>query len=292
MQYIGVDIGGTKCAVVRGRGTQIAEKRRFDTTDCPQTLARILDAVAQMMTDDVTAIGVSCGSPLDLKRGLIQAPPNLPDWVDVPITAILRERFGREAYLCNDADACALAEWRYGAGQGAENMIFLTFGTGMGAGLILNNRLYTGQCGGAGEIGHVTLYPDGDHVGYYKRGAVEGYCSGGGIAQYGCGTAKELAERAEAGDPEAVAIYRQVGTDLGRTLAILVDLFNPEAIVIGSIYARSAVLMEQTMQAALAENALPLNRSACRILPAALSENIGDVAALCVAELGGKHYAV
>lgn len=287
MSYIGIDIGGTKCAVTRGSGTRIDEKIRFDTTGRDETLARIFDATAQLMTHDVTAVGVSCGGPLDAKRGVILSPPNLPDWDDVHITEMLRNRFGVSAYLCNDADACALAEWRYGAGVGTDSMIFLTFGTGIGAGLILGGRLYSGACGMAGEIGHVSLYEDG-HIGYNKRGSVEGYCSGGGIAQYGKGSARELGVRAEKGDAEAVSIYERVGSDLGKALAILVDILNPEAVVIGSIYVRSREFIEPSMRRSLEKYALAQSVRAVKIVPAALGESLGDTAALCVAEMGGQ----
>ncbi len=286
--YIGIDIGGTKCAVVRGVGRRIEEKLRFETTDVKETLDNIFNAVERLITPEVERIGVSCGGPLDSRLGIIQSPPNLPGWDDIHITEMLEEKFGKKAFLCNDADACALAEWRYGAGAGTQNMVFMTFGTGLGAGLILGGKLYSGSCGMAGEIGHVSLYdptPDA-HIGYNKRGAVEGYCSGGGIAQYGKGTAKELGIRAENGDEEAIEIYRRVGEDLGRTIAILVDLLNPEAVVIGSIYARSRELIEPSMNKKLAELALAPSVELCRILPAALGESIGDIAALCVAELG------
>lgn len=286
--YIGIDIGGTKCAVVRGEGSNIAAKIRFETTNVTETLERIFDAVEKLMTDEVKAVGISCGGPLDSRIGVIQSPPNLPGWDDIHITDMVKERFGVNAYLCNDADACALAEWKCGAGQGTQNMIFLTFGTGLGAGLILNGKLYSGTCGMAGEIGHVSLYdptPDA-HIGYNKRGAVEGYCSGGGIAQYGKGTAKELGIRAEQGDKEAVEVYEKVGEDLGKTLAILVDLLNPEAIVIGSIFARSKEFIEPSMNKKLSELALWQSVKTCKVVPAALGESIGDIAALCVAEIG------
>ena len=288
--YIGIDIGGTKCAVVRGRGRNIEKKLRFETTSPDETLGRIMDAAGELMTKEVEAIGVSCGGPLDSKKGIIQSPPNLPGWDEIHITDMLKEKFGVGAYLCNDADACALAEWRYGAGEGTRSMIFLTFGTGLGAGLILDGRLYSGVCGMAGEIGHVSLYeptPDA-HIGYNKLGAVEGYCSGGGIAQYGKGSARELGIRAESGDPEAIAVYRRVGEDLGKTAAILVDILNPEAIVIGSIYARSREFIEPSMNETLERLALPQSVRACRILPAALGESIGDIAALSVAEIGNN----
>ena len=287
MSYIGIDIGGTKCAVTRGSGTRIDEKIRFDTTRRDETLARIFDSTAQLMTRDVTAVGVSCGGPLDSRRGVILSPPNLSDWDDVHITERLQNRFGVGAYLCNDADACALAEWRYGAGVGTDSMIFLTFGTGIGAGLILGGRLYSGACGMAGEIGHVSLYEDG-HIGYNKRGSVEGYCSGGGIAQYGKGSARELGVRAEKGDAEAVSIYERVGSDLGKALAILVDILNPEAVVIGSIYVRSREFIEPSMRRSLEKYALAQSVRAVRIVPAALGESLGDCAALCVAEMGER----
>lgn len=288
MTFLGIDIGGTKCAVVRGCGTVIEDKRRFATTNFEETLQNILSAARELFVEEVTAIGVSCGGPLDSRRGIIQSPPNLPGWDEVPITDILTDAFSRPAYLCNDADACALAEWRYGAGIGTENMVFLTFGTGFGAGLILNGKLYSGTKGMAGEIGHVTLYPDGDHIGYNKRGSVEGYCSGAGIALYGEGTARDLGLQAETGDSRAVEIYRQVGEDLGKTLAILVDILNPQAIVIGSIYTRSEKFIAPAMWEALKRDALPDSVAGLRVLPAALGESIGDVAALCVAEWGGE----
>ena len=291
MSYIGIDIGGTKCSVVLGSGTKIDQKVRFDTVDRDGTLERIFSEVSMMMRDDVEAIGVSCGGPLDPDTGIIMSPPNLPGWDDVHIVDMLTDRFSRPAYLCNDADACAVAEWRYGAGIGSRNMAFLTFGTGLGAGLILDGKLYTGACGMAGEIGHVRLYDDG-HIGYNKRGSVEGYCSGGGIAQYGRGSAKELADRAALGDSEAIEIYAKVGRDLGRTLSILIDILNLDTIVIGSIYARSQELIEPAMRETVYAEALERSAEACKILPAALQENIGDVAALGVAEFGGNKYAL
>ncbi len=149
-----------------------------------------------------------------------------------------------------------VAEWKFGAGKGTENMIFLTFGTGIGAGLILNGRLYEGSTGMAGETGHLRLFETG-HIGHGKAGSFEGYVSGGGIAQYGKGTAKELGKRAAEGDPEALALWNEIGENLGKLLAILIDLFNPEAIVIGSIYARAGEYMKAGMEAVIEKEALP-----------------------------------
>ena len=161
-------------------------------------------------------------------------------------------------------------------------MIFLTFGTGIGAGLILNGKLYEGTCGMAGEIGHVRLFEDG-HVGYGKSGSYEGYVSGGGIAQYGKGTAAELGKRAEEGDPEAQKIWAQTGEHIGSMLAILIDLLNPEVIVIGSIFVRAEKYLRASMEEKIRKEALKSGAEICQIVPAGLGESIGDIAALCVA---------
>ncbi len=312
-RYLGIDIGGTKCALVLGdESGEVLQKVRFDTTDKDQTLARIFEAAAQLLSEAgargerVKAIGVSCGGPLDSRLGLIQSPPNLPGWDDVPIVQMLQDRFGLPTALCNDANACALAEYRFGAGRGTKNMVFLTFGTGMGAGLVLDGRLYVGTNDNAGEVGHMRMAPDGP-VGYYKKGSFEGFCSGGGLAQLGASyaaqalakgkpcsfckseeelggiTAKALAEAADQGDEVALAVWTACGEMLGRGLAVLVDILNPECIVLGSIYARSGKLLQEAMEKTLAQEALPASLAVCRIVPAALTESVGDKAALCVA---------
>lgn len=311
--YLGIDIGGTKCAVLRGdEEGHILSKLRFDTTDYTTTMEKILLAAEQLVIEGreqgqpVRAVGISCGSPMDSVRGIIKEPPNLPGWVDVPITQFLSDRLGLPARLCNDANACALAEWRFGAGRGTRSMIFLTFGTGMGAGLILDGRLYAGATDAAGEVGHIRLAPDGP-IGYHKPGSFEGFCSGSGLAQLGrqfaeeairrgeppayCPTpadlpsvtAKSIADAAHAGDSTALAVYELCGTRLGQALAILVDILNPECILLGSIYARSGDLLIPAMRRVLAAECLPDSLAACRILPAALTESVGDLAALTVA---------
>ncbi|MCI8660169.1 MAG: ROK family protein [Lachnospiraceae bacterium] len=282
-EYIGIDIGGTKCGVVRGDEKGIVlERQSFPTTDRDQTLNRIFEAVNKLWTEQVKAIGISCGGPLDSKKGLILGPPNLPGWDRVPITELLQERFLVPTYLENDADACAVAEWRFGAGHGCENMIFLTFGTGLGAGLILNGKLYKGTCGMAGEVGHVRLFDQG-HIGYGKKGSYEGYCSGGGIAQYGLGSARELAGLAGEKDEQALKVWQETGECLGRLLAILVDMLNPERIVIGSIYVRAGQYMRDTVEDVLKKEALAKSREVCKVVPAGLGESLGDMASLCVA---------
>jgi glucokinase len=181
--FIGIDIGGTKCAVSIPDGpTRVREVARWATTEVHATLARIYAEVAKLQPTPATVLGVSCGGPLDATQGLILSPPNLPGWDRIAICAELTARFGCRAFLMNDANACALAEWQFGAGRGCRNMVFLTMGTGMGSGLILDGRLFEGTNGNAGEVGHLRLAPDGP-LGYNKKGSFEGFCSGGGIAQ-------------------------------------------------------------------------------------------------------------
>ena len=188
--YAGVDIGGTKCAVTLGDDSgNILSKVKFETTDVKNTLNRISEEVSKLK--NISSVGISCGGPLDSKRGIICSPPNLPKWDNVEICSLLKEVSGVPAFLQNDANACALAEWQYGAGKGCENMIFLTFGTGLGAGLILDGKLYSGTNDMAGEVGHIRLSPFGP-VGFGKSGSFEGFCSGGGLKQIGQNLTKFL----------------------------------------------------------------------------------------------------
>ena len=315
---IGVDIGGTKCAVnlgeVSGENAAILQKCKVRKTS-DYTPAEMLNAFVEdilsckkMLKDSqkIEGIGISCGGPLDSSRGIILSPPNLPGWDNIPITDYLRDKTGIPAWLCNDANACALAEWKMGAGKGCKNVVFLTFGTGLGAGMILDNRLYTGACDMAGEIGHIRLSDYGP-AGYGKMGSFEGFCSGGGIAQLAatmirekrqsgkkttlCGspdkpeqiTAAQVGLAAKNGDPLALDILRQVGRQLGKGLSVMIDFLNPECIVIGSIFVRNYNEIWPYAEQVMEKETLPAARKACRVLPSQLSESLGDIAGLIVA---------
>ena len=185
----GLDIGGTKCALVIGDRTgKVLARWQVATADYGADWQRLINDLLKNAEGIYTrplAAGVSCGGPLSSARGVIMSPPNLPGWDDVHIVEWLQNRLSVPAFLQNDANACALAEWQFGAGRGCKNMVFLTFGTGMGAGLILDGRLYAGTNDMAGEAGHMRLAPDGPE-GYGKRGSFEGFCSGGGGPWDGC----------------------------------------------------------------------------------------------------------
>ncbi len=317
--FLGFDIGGTKCAVILGRvnghDIEFLARDQFATTSFPvpvDAVGRMADLAEEQLSAHHIApellggIGVSCGGPLSSARGVILSPPNLPGWDNVPVVELLARRFPCPVRLQNDANAGAVAEWKFGAGRGASSLAFLTFGTGLGAGLILDGRLYSGPDDFAGECGHIRLAPLGP-VGYGKAGSFEGFCSGGGIAQLaamrvreaiqagrapawapdaaavGALSAKSVAIAADAGDALAIAIYEECGAWLGRGLAVLIDLLNLERIVIGSIFARSEALLRPAMERELFREALGAPARRCRIVPAELGERIGDYAALALA---------
>ncbi len=265
--YIGIDIGGTKSAVllIKENG-ELLEREQFQTLvgkDAWQPCLQQMMGIIKRFTAQraIKSIGVSCGGPLDSKKGLLLSPPNLPGWDRVPVVDLLQNEFKVPAFLENDANAGALAEWKFGAGRATRNMVFLTFGTGLGAGLILDGRLYSGTCDLGGEAGHLRLADDGP-IGYHKRGSFEGFCSGTGLAQMmafellclaeeigkeemihrykpaGDVSGRDVVEWAKTGDPLALAVVEKSGRYLGKGLSLLIDLLNPELVVIGSMGVR------------------------------------------------------
>ena len=321
MYSLGVDIGGTKCAVILGKGelTKNTEGFIIDKIKFPTNVSRGYEKIIAEIVEkgdeillrnkvskcDLIGVGVSCGGPLNSKTGTIHCPPNLPDWDNVPIRDILSRHFGVKCVLHNDANACAVAEWRFGAGKGYNNLVFLTFGTGMGAGLILDGKLYSGTNDGAGEIGHIRLAETGPE-GYGKKGSFEGFCSGGGIRNLAILTAKDylknnkksilfeteedfdnltaqnIAEAMYEGDTFAREVYEKCAEYLGRGLSVIIDILNPEAIVIGSIFERNQEFFVPLIEKIIKKEALGCNSEVCKILPAQLGDSIGDYAALGV----------
>lgn len=320
---VGIDIGGTKTAVVIAPNNQhpedskniIIDRIEFSTPiglQAESSISKIIDTIDTILINNritrsqLKVIGISCGGPVDSYRGLILSPPNLYGWNNIPIVELLSIEFKTTVRLQNDANACALAEWKFGAGIGTQNMIFLTMGTGMGAGLILNGRLYSGTNGMAGEIGHIRLSENGP-VGYGKEGSFEGFCSGGGIAQIArtkaqerlqvgenvgyCKnineindiTAKKVSDFAEVGDIAAIETYRKSGKYLGKGISILIDLLNPELIVVGSIFYRSSNLLWESAYEVIKKETLAMNRSVCKVVSSKLGNNVGDYGAITVA---------
>lgn len=317
--YLGLDIGGTKCAVIAGtRDMKILRKSVFPTETRlgpDHAIGLLTENAAETINiygpEKLRAIGISCGGPLNSKKGIVQSPPNLPGWNDIHITGIFSDKFRVPVFLQNDANACALAEWKFGAGKGTQNMVFLTFGTGMGGGLILSGKLYTGTNDLAGEVGHIRLADDGPEA-YGKQGSFEGFCSGSGIAQLARKTAREkfalnqtvgfcnsveaidnisakdVADAAFAGDIEAIGILKLSGEYLGKGLSVIIDIINPEMIVIGSIYERCRQFIEPSCLEVIRREALSPASAVCKIVPAALGEAVGDYASLSVAMMNDE----
>ena len=317
-RWIGLDIGGTKCSVLLAEvdhGIRVLDKIKMETRvekgfeDCFRRLCGAIDDILArnaVPEGAVRAIGISCGGPLDSRRGVVLNPPNLPGWENAPIGPRLAERYGAPAFLQNDANACALVEWRLGAGRGVDDMVFLTMGTGMGAGVIAEGRLIRGSGDMGGEVGHMRLAEAGP-VGYGKAGSFEGFASGGGIDRQARALTREwveagdppqwtldghpqesvdarlMAEYARGGDDRARALFEQAGEMLGRGLALIVDALNPRRIVIGSVFVRCEELLRPAMERALRREALAQSLEGLEIVPAQTGEALGDYAAIMAA---------
>lgn len=312
MYLLGFDIGGTKCAVstarCEGSSLEILEKRKCPTEKISpyKMIEKLISMADSILESKPDKIGISCGGPLDSKKGLILSPPNLLGWDNIEIVKTIQEHYNVTVFLQNDANACAVAEWKFGAGVGKNNLVFLTFGTGLGAGIILDGKLYSGTNDNAGEVGHIRLDNYGP-VGFGKTGSFEGFCSGGGIAQLGkikalekkqmgevpmyCNgeeiTAKSIAEAADKGDKTALEVFEISGRYLGKGLSIIIDILNPEMIIIGSVFARSKHLLLNSALKEIERESLASSAKCCKIVPAKLGERIGDYAALSVATIGG-----
>lgn len=305
---LGLDIGGTKTAVVLGtpRG-EIRWRMQFLTR--PERGFKIVFAelttniatALRSASHPVAAISVSIGGPLDILNGIIKSPPNLPGWTNIALKKLLMERFTLPVYVEHDGNAGALAEFYFGAGKNFRNIIFITMGTGFGAGLILNGQLYRGASDCAGEIGHLRIAEDGPRC-YGKAGSLEGFGSGTGIAKLAqmmypaiwnaSATVIDVYEQYKAGSTEAREVFARAGFYLGRGFALLADTLNPERIILGGIGMRLGEALLAPSKKIFYEEALPQAAAVCKIVPAQLGETIGDIASLCAAFDQGKLLAV
>jgi glucokinase len=300
---LGIDIGGTKTAVVLGDRTGAIRARAqmaSPTHLAPETMIDQIAAMARALLDahaaEVEAVGVSVGGPLDSEAGVILGPPHLPGWDEVPLRVLLEARLRVPVFVEHDARTGALAEWRFGSGIRADgtytaDLVFLTLGTGLGAGIISGGRLLHGRSSRTAEAGHWRIAPDGPLM-FGKRGSWESYCSGAGIAalaawrypqRFRTITVPELAALARAGDADALAVFGESATKLGEGIALLCDIFAPDVVALGALGVRLGDLLIAGAQVVVAAEALPAVAARCHIVPVALGERIGDVAALCAA---------
>lgn len=303
---LGLDVGGSKTVVVEGaRNARILQRREIPTEGASpfdQTFQRICGLAAETATEAVSAgrkivaISASVPGPLRIEEGIFVDPPNLKGWHGIHFRDRLVQEFpGLPVFIEHDGNAGALAELHFGVGLGRadlQHLIFLTCGTGMGAGLIVNGRIVHGASDTAGEVGHLRIAEDGPSV-FGKRGCFESLAAGIGMIEMARlrfpqrwtreASIRELVDAMLADDAEALTIAREAGEALGRGMALLVDALNPQMIVLGALAVALGERLLAPARRVLAEEALPQAVAACEILPAALGKGIGDVAALMAA---------
>jgi len=300
---VGLDIGGTKTAVVEGTVSgEILQRREVATDACvpvdttwPAIRNLIRTAIEHSSSQgrNVIALGVSVGGPLSIDQGILFDPPHLPGWHNFRLRERLQQDFSSlSVRVEHDGNAGALAECHFGVGRGRQDLrhlIFLTFGTGLGAGIIVNGEILHGATDTAGEVGHWRLSEHGP-MGYGKAGSWEGYASGKGLVQlasrmfpqrWSADTSiRELVDAILADEPSALEVAAEAGRWMGRGMALLVDAFNPQMIVLGSL---GIVLGERVLATAretVKKEGLARAVAACEIVPSALGKSIGDVASL------------
>jgi glucokinase len=313
-KYLGaIDLGGSKILslIAQPDGVRLGEDRRpTDAQEGPEAvLARMVASVERALAnagatrDDLAALGVCSPGPCDIEAGVIPESPNLPGWRDVPISRHLEDKLGVPAVLENDATAAALGEHVFGAGRGCRHMVYITVSTGIGGGLIIDGKLYRGASGNAGEIGHITIDPEGPPCGSGHRGCVEAFASGAALAAQGedliargaspllarlvedesVVTGGTVARAAEQGDPEARRLVERAGYYLGIGLAAYVNMLNPEVIVIGGGLAKVGDLLLGPARAEMESRAFPESLAPLRLE----SAELGDYATS--SSLCGRH---
>jgi glucokinase len=293
-RVIGVDLGGTKIAagiVDRAGKVESLSEVQTPTASEDEVVGAIGEAVAGLVGDGIAAIGLGVPSTIDQASGSAVSSVNIP-LTDVPLRKLIGERFGLPCGIENDANAAAIGEWQTGAGRGTRDLIMLTLGTGVGGGLILDGRPYRGALGAAAELGHMVIEHDGRPCQgtCTGRGHLEAYATGlaaAADAQAVFGPdadAHTLLERAQEGDEQALEILHRMGRRLGSALGSLVNIFNPEVIVVGGGWGEAAgeLLLTPTREVMLREGLTP-GRELVRVVSGTLGPDAGVVGAGFVA---------
>ena len=308
---LGIDFGGTKLAVAVATptGDVLADRREpSEASQGPDAMiaratrmAREAVDQAAIALDEVSVIGIGCGGPLDPWRGIVHNALNNPGWIDVPLVARIEAELGRPAFLDNDANAAALGEHRFGAGRGVDDLVYLTISTGVGGGLVLGGRLYHGENGNAGELGHISVQVQGGrpcHCG--SIGCLEAYCSGTNIAARFVEalaadggesvlrgrtevTARDVADAARAGDPLARRVWDETTTLLGGGIVSIVHAFNPRLVILGGGVTRAGDLLFEPVRRVVGTRAMRWLAEPLRIVPAELGDRTGVLGAVAVA---------
>jgi len=307
---LAIDLGGTKiiAAIVSSQG-QVMAREYYPTLagEGPQSVIdRILFAIDHLLSlrnidlSQLDSISIAAAGAIDLDKGVITISPNLPGWHDIPLRDIVNRKYKVNTLLINDASAAALGEYHFGAGKGVNNLIYLTVSTGIGGGIIINGELYLGPSGSAGEIGHMTIDINGPRGSCGNIGCLETLASGTAVAReairrIGQGeessltdmvegkieniTAEKVSMAAQGGDSLASDVISEAATYLGVGMVNLVNIFNPEMIIVGGGVAQIGDLLLDPVRQVVKERAFQLSAQAVRIVPAQLGDNAGVLGA-------------
>lgn len=292
--WIAVDIGGTQlragCYPDDSTAPEIIQK--IPTQGEGEPLDRLFNLISSVWPakQNVAAMGVAVAGPVNPYSGVVYVAPNIPGWVNLPLQQPLQDRFQVPVAIGNDANLAALGEWKFGAGRGFSSLLYVTVSTGIGAGVILDNKPVLGWQGLAGELGHITIEPDGLVCGCGQRGHLETIASGPAIArwveaqiQQGVPsslkqqiplTAKKVAIAANAGDALAIAAFERAGTYLGRAFADFLHIYNPQVIILGGGVSQSGDLLLKPLKASLQKHVM--------------SDHYLDHFVICTASLGDE----
>ena len=283
-KVIGIDLGGT--AIKLGIFTADGECLEYKTVDTPQpatpeaVLLKIIDAIAEIDPNNQSiAIGVGTPGPVDAGGRVAKVAINLAGWHDVPLADWLETKTGKPTILANDANCAGLGEAWLGAGRNCKNLILLTLGTGVGGAIILDGKLFTGYQGAAGELGLITLNPDGPMCNSGNQGSLEQYTSIAAIRRRTGQEAAELGKLAQDGDIEALKFWEEYGRDLGIGLTSLIYVLTPEVNSIGGGVSGSFKYFLPGMEAEIKKRGLPTSRGRLHILPAELGDSEGNFGA-------------
>ena len=302
---IAVDIGGTHirtAAYEPDNVTPIARHRTRSLGNEPGVFDRLVKAVEAVWRDDVSAIGIASPGPLDPHTGTILATPNIKEWDNFPLGPNLSKHFGVPVHLDNDANMAGLAEWQFGAGKGHHDLVYLTISTGIGGGVISNDRLLQGFRGMGAELGHMTIDVNGPLCGCGKPGHVESFCSGPAIARYVNEQLKagqkstlqptpnlstvQIADAALQGDALAIAAFERAGHYLGVAVANFLAIFDPSILVFGGGVSQVGDLLFKPFEASMRKSVFhPHYLDELVITKAALGDDAGLLGALALVRL-------
>ena len=311
MHYaLGVDIGGTKVSVTLGNSRgKILDKKLLPTRTGKES-GRAIEEIAETLgflkssarSNSTLGIGVDIPGPMNPHKGIIEKSPHLHGWQGFPLKRFLEKKLRLPVFMGNDANAAALGEKVFGAGKKVQNFVYLTVSTGIGGGVVLDGKLLLGASYGAGEVGHTIIVPGGERCGCGRHGCLEAYASGTAIARFvreellrvkslkilklagsrGKVSAEIVAQAADSGDRLALEAYRRAGYYLGIGLANLINVLNPEMLILGGSVMKSSNLLWPSMKDSARAHAWPSLYKACRIVKTKLGDQVGDLGALAL----------